>query len=119
MKILKKPILLNQRPISELLCDGYFRYDFTSHAGDTCPLCGSINTSRWKLRKLVFEHYIYRHAIECHNCVYEAIIGLSKPKKSKKIPTGSSGSSGISRFKSLTIQQQIELLSLIQGKETE
>ena len=113
MKILKKPILLNQRPISELLCDGYFRYDFTSHNGDTCPLCGSINTSRWKLRKLVFERYIYRHAIECHNCIYEDIIDMSKSKKSKpkKISTDSNG---ISRFKSLTIQQQAELLKLIE-----
>ena len=111
MKILKKPIILNKRPISELLIEGYERTHYVQPAGDTCGDCRSTNTLRWRLRKLVFMRWIYRSAVECKNCIWEDIVDSPRSKPKKRIKkTSHITDSNLNRFKSLPHDLQIELL---------
>ena len=110
MKILKKSIILNKRPISELLIEGYERTSYVQPEGDTCGFCGSTNTLRWRLRKLVFLFYVYKQAIECKDCVWEDVVdSKTKPKKPRKrIPVATKNV--LDKFKALPRDIQMELL---------
>ena len=110
MKILKKPILLNKRPISELLIEGYERTCYVQSAGDTCGFCGSTNTLRWRLKKLVFMFYVHKQAIECKDCIWESVMeSKSTPKKKlKRVPVATSNT--LDKFKALPYDIQMELL---------
>lgn len=100
--------MIHMRPISELLCDGYFRYDFDAQEGDECGNCHGTNTVRWRLRKLVFKSYTYQHAIECLDCVWEspvATVSKSKAEKRRSVVTFN-----MKRFQSLPADVQAKLL---------
>ena len=110
MRILKKPIILNKRPISELLIEGYERTSYVQPEGDTCGFCSSTNTLRWRLRKLVFLFYVYKQAIECKDCIWESVIESTKiPKqKLKRVPVATTNN--LDKFKALPRDLQIALL---------
>ena len=110
MKILKKPIILNKRPISELLIEGYERTSYVQPEGDTCGFCGSSNTLRWHLRKLVFMFWVHKQAIECKDCVWESVMESIKTPKKKLKRALLANNSNLDKFKALSRDLQMELL---------